>query len=87
MSKNFANKIYKGTSKQTAAANKNFYITAIVGTVDSANDIPTAITVAFDDLTDLVMMDHEIVSFPYPIMTSDFTPSSNTVSVVYYEGL
>ena len=87
MTKNFANKIYNGTSKQTAAAGKNFYITAIVGVVDPNMGSPALATISFDDLTNLAMLDDKIASFPYPIMTPDFTPNSQNVTVVYYEGL
>ena len=86
MQQTFSNKIYNGTSKQTAAAGKTFYITAIVGKIDPNMGSPAEVTVSFDDLTNLVMIDDKIVTFPYPIMTPDFTPSSNTVTVVYYEG-
>ncbi len=87
MKQNFSNRIYNGTSKQTAAAGKTFYITAIVGKEDANMGNPAAATISFDDLTNLVMYDDKIVTFPHPIMTQDFTPSSNTVTVVYYEGV
>ena len=86
MQQNFSNKIYNGTSKQTAAAGKSFYITAIIGTTDPNMGSPASATVSFDDLTNLSMMDDKIVTFPFPIMTQDFTPSSQNVFVVYYEG-
>lgn len=86
MKQTFSNRIYNGTSKQTAATGKTFYITAIVGTTDANMGSPASATVAFDDLTNLSMMDDKIVTFPYPIMTKDFTPSSNTVTIIYYEG-
>ena len=86
MKQTFSNRIYNGTSKQTATAGKSFYITAVVGQVDAANDLPATATVSFDDLTNLSLMDDKIVTFPFPIMTQDFTPSTQNVTVVYYEG-
>ncbi len=87
MKQTFSNRIYNGTSKQTAVAGKTFYITAIVGTTDGNMGSPASATVAFDDLTNLSMMDDKIVTFPFPILTQNFTPNSQNISIVYYEGL
>jgi hypothetical protein len=87
MKQTFSNRVYNGTSKQTAAAGDNFYITAIVGKADGSGMGTVAeVTVSFDNLTNLTMMDDKLVTFPFPIRTQDFTPSSATVTVVYYEG-
>jgi hypothetical protein len=86
MKQTFSNRVYNGTSKQTAAAGDNFYITAIVGVVDGNMGSPALATISFDDLTNLSLMDDKVVTFPFPIRTQDFTPNSQNVTVVYYEG-
>ena len=86
MKQTFSNRVYNGTSKQTAAAGKSFYITAIVGKVDPNMGSPAEVTVSFDDLTNLTLLDDKVVTFPYPIMTQDFTPGSTNITVIYYEG-
>ena len=87
MKQTFSNRVYNGTSKQTAATNKSFYITAIVGVVDPNMGTPALATISFDDLTNIPIMDDKMISFTFPIMTQDFTPDSQNVTVVYYEGL
>lgn len=86
MKQTFSNRVYNGTSKQTARTGDSFYITAIVGKADPNMGSPAEVTVSFDELTNLVMIDDKVVTFPFPIRTQDFTLSSNTVTVVYYEG-
>ena len=86
MKQTFSNRIYCGESKQTAAAGKTFYITAIVGKVITQNATASLVTISFDDLPDLQWKDAITEAFTYPIMTKDFTPSSDKISIIYYEG-
>ena len=86
MKQTFSNGVYCGESKQTAAAGKTFYITAIVGQVITQNTNASLVTISFDNLPDLQWKDSITMAFTYPIMTKDFTPSSDTISIIYYEG-